>query len=111
MGNCIKATVGSLQAHLKISGESIELKKSVKYLGFILDNEMKWKVHISRISSKIFRAIGIIKYARKVLPTCFLKCYIWGQLNRISDITAVSRVHVESLPAKPQTNCKIESFL
>ena len=42
-----------IQAHLKISGEAIEQKTSVKYLGVILDNEMKWKDYISRISSKV----------------------------------------------------------
>ena len=32
-----------IQTHFKISGEEIEQKKSIKYLGVILDNQMKWK--------------------------------------------------------------------
>ena len=39
-----------IQAHFKISGEQIEKKKSQKYLGVILDNQLKWKGHISLIS-------------------------------------------------------------
>ena len=67
-----------IQAHLKISGEAIEQKKSVKYLGVILDNQMKWKDHISLISSKVSRAFGMIKYAKKYYQPSSLKCYIWG---------------------------------
>ena len=81
-----------IQAHFKISGEAIEQKTCVKYLGVILDNQMKWKDHISLISLKVSRAIGMIKYAKKVLPTNLLKmlylglvephlrycCSVWG---------------------------------
>ena len=67
-----------IQAHFKISGEAIEQKTSVKYLGVVLDNQMKWKDHISLISSKIFRVIGIIKYAKKVLPFNLLKILYLG---------------------------------
>ena len=48
-----------IQAYFKISGEAIEQKTSVKYIGVILDNQMKWKDHISLVSSKVSRAIGI----------------------------------------------------
>ena len=54
-----------IQAHFKISGEAIEQKTSVKCLGVILDNQMKWKDYVNLISSKVSRAIGIIKYAKK----------------------------------------------
>ena len=81
-----------IQAHFKISGEAIEQKTSVKYLGVILNNQMKWKDHINLISSKVSRAIGIIKCAKKVLPLNLLKmlylglvephfrycCSVWG---------------------------------
>ena len=53
-----------IEAHFKISGEAIEQKTSVKYLGVILDNQMKWKDHVYLISSKVSRATGILKYAR-----------------------------------------------
>ena len=62
-----------IQARFKISEEAIEQKTSVKYLGVILDNQMKWKDHISLISSKVSRNFGIMKYAKKVLPLNLLK--------------------------------------
>ena len=81
-----------IQAHFKISGEVTEQKTSVKYLGVILDNQMKWKDHVNLISSKVSSAIGIIKYAKEVLPLNLLKmlylglvephvrycCSVWG---------------------------------
>ena len=54
-----------LQAHFKISGETIEQKKSVKYPGVILENHMKWKDHINHTLSKVSRTIGMIKYTKK----------------------------------------------
>ena len=38
-----------IQAHFKISGEAIEQNTSVKHLGVILDNQMKWKDHVNLI--------------------------------------------------------------
>ena len=67
-----------IQAHLKISGEAIEQIKSVKYLEVALDNQMKWKDDIGHISSKVSRAIGMIKCAKKVLPTNSLKMIYLG---------------------------------
>ena len=44
----------------------------------MLDNQMERKDHISLISSKVSRAIEMIKYAKKVLPTTFLKMRYFG---------------------------------
>ena len=70
----------------------MEQKISVKYLGVILDNQMKWKDYINLISLKVSKVIGVIKYAKKVLPLNLLKmlylglvkphlrycCFVWG---------------------------------
>ena len=52
-----------IQAHFKISGEAIEQKTSEKYLEVILDIQMKRTGHVKLVSSKVSRAIGIMKYA------------------------------------------------
>ena len=54
-----------MQAHFSISGEETEQTTSVKYVRVILDNETKWKDHSSLDSSKVSRAIGMIKCAKK----------------------------------------------
>ena len=54
-----------IHKHFKISGEVIEQKILVMYLAVILDNQMKWKDHISLVSSKVSKSIGMIKYVKK----------------------------------------------
>ena len=62
---------------------------------------MKWKDHISLLSSKVSRAIGMIKYAKKGIAHQFIENVIFGgYLNLILDTAALFGVHVESLPAK-----------
>ena len=64
-----------IQAHFKILAEAIEPKKSIKYVGANLDNQIKWKDHIILIASEVSRAIGRTKYAKKVLPSNLLMLY------------------------------------
>ena len=65
-----------IQAHFKIPGEAIEQKKSLKYLGVILGNQLKWKDHISLTSWKVSRAIGMVKYAKNYYRPIYYKCFI-----------------------------------
>ena len=60
-----------IRAHFKIPGEPIEQKTSVKYLRVAINNQLKWKDHFNLVSFKISKAIGMIKYSKKVLPTIF----------------------------------------
>ena len=38
---------------------------------------MTWKDHISLVSLKVYRAIGMIQYAKKVLLTKFIENFIF----------------------------------
>ena len=67
-----------MQTHFKTAREAIEQKTSAKYLGVILDNQMKGKDHISLVSSKVSGTIGMIKYAKKVIPLNLLKMLYLG---------------------------------
>ena len=61
-----------------LDGETIQHKNATRYLGVQIDNQLKWKDHISQVSSKVERAIGHIKYARKFLPRETLRMlYLW----------------------------------
>ena len=51
-----------------ISGEQIEQKPSVKYLGVHIDNKLKRKNHIKAVASKVTRAIAMIRHSRKSPP-------------------------------------------
>ena len=80
------------RTNFNISDELIEQKTCVKYLGIQIDSQLKWKEHVESVSLKVSRAIGMIKYAKKFLPTETLKllyrgliephlrfcCSVWG---------------------------------
>ena len=61
-----------------LHGEPIQHKNATKYLGVQIDNQLKWKDHISQVSSKVVHAIGYIKYARKFLPRETLRMLYLG---------------------------------
>ena len=87
-----KLTAKPLRANFMISGEQIEQKPSVKYLGVHIDNKLKWKDQIKAVASKVTRAISMIRHAKKFLPKHTLKvlyqglvephfrfcCSVWG---------------------------------
>ena len=52
--------------HIVINQTRIQEVKETKFLGVIIDNKLKWSVHITYISKKISKGIGIILKARKV---------------------------------------------
>ena len=49
---------------LKISNREIVQEKFIKYLGLLIDSHLSWKYHISHISRKIKRCIGILSKKR-----------------------------------------------
>ena len=50
-------------------GESaIDIVKHVKYLGVELDSNLDWNQHMKVLCSKVSRAIGFLKYAKKFVP-------------------------------------------
>ena len=57
---------------IRIKGRVIRRANSTKYLGTILDEGLKWDKHVSYISSKILRNIGVIKRVRPFLPNVTL---------------------------------------
>ena len=56
---------------LPSASKDIDEAGNTKFLGVYLDNKMNWKKHISYISGKVARGIGLIIKARKML-TCWL---------------------------------------
>ena len=52
---------------ISIDGDSIDETDHTKFLGVIIDSKLNWKNHISYITGKITRGIGVITKARKLL--------------------------------------------
>jgi hypothetical protein len=57
----------NLTEKLMIQGHEIELVKSTKFLGIILDSDLSWCNHINFIKNKVSKNIGILCRARKIL--------------------------------------------
>ena len=57
----------------------MEQRTCVKYLGIQIDNQLKkWKQHVASVSLKVSRGIGMIKYAKRFIPTETLKLLYRG---------------------------------
>ena len=52
---------------LSLNQKTIFESNKIKYLGLILDNKLNWKHHISELSKKLSRSLGIIC---KIKPYC-----------------------------------------
>ena len=61
---------------LSIEGHPIDEVDNTKFLGVYLDNKINWKKHISYISGKVARGIGLIIKARKMLTSDVCWLYI-----------------------------------
>ena len=91
----------ALRANFVISGEPIEQKPFVKYLGDYIDNKLKWKDHVKAVASKVTRGIAMIRYSKKFIPKYTLKmlymglvephfrycCSVWGTCGVTSRCT------------------------
>ena len=83
--------------HIVINQTRIQEVKETKFLGVIIDNKLKWSAHITYISKKIHKGMGIILNYRKVfnmeallsLYHTFLYTYlshcihVWGKAYNI----------------------------
>ena len=75
-----------------IGDSQVENVERTKYLGVIIDRSLSWEEHINILRTKVSRAIGYLKYARKFLPQNTLSkmyrgivephfrycCSVWG---------------------------------
>ena len=52
---------------IKINNKAIIEKEYIKYLGVLIDSTLSWKHHVSNISKKISRSIGIMYKLRPFL--------------------------------------------
>ena len=51
-----------------IGGSEVEMVDNIKYLGVQIDRHLSLDEHIHFVRSKVSRAIGFLKYAKKLLP-------------------------------------------
>ena len=57
---------------IKINKKAIKEKEFIKYLGVLVDSSLSWKHHISNLTKKISRSIGVMY---KLRPFFTIKCH------------------------------------
>ena len=61
---------------LKIQNQILERTASTKFLGYVLDENLRWSNHISYVSKKVSKNIGVLYKLRKVTDhTTLLEAY------------------------------------
>ena len=65
-----------LKLSLKVKHHELEVVDTTKYLGSTIDKSIDWKCHISVRSSKVFKAVGILKDVKSIFfSEILLKLY------------------------------------
>ena len=92
---------------LNINNKKIERAKTLKFLGYYIDEKFSWKPHIEYIRNKISKSLGIICKVRSVLTAeimlnmyyTIVHCYlntgiiIWGSThnNKIDSLIKIQK--------------------
>ena len=78
---------------LKIRDNELAVVKTTKYLGVQTDCSMDWKEQIKAVSSKVSRAVGVLKHAKSFLPKETLQTLCKGivEPHPTFDIAVLSR--------------------
>ena len=58
---------------IKINKKAIVEKECIKYLGVLIDSTLSWKHHISNVSKKVSRSLGVMYKLRSFLPLSVMK--------------------------------------
>ena len=56
------------QLTLKLNGQNIEMVSSFNFLGIILDQSLSWKKHVSMVTNKISKTLGILYRLKDIFP-------------------------------------------
>ena len=67
----IKKT-SSLNPSFNLGNDDIGFVNETKYLGIMIDDNLKWDSQIKNIQTKISRALSLLKYAKRYVPTSTL---------------------------------------
>ena len=60
--------LSSVNPTFNVANNNIGLVKETKYLGIMIDENLKWDSRIKNIHGKVSRALGLLKYARRYVP-------------------------------------------
>ena len=86
----------------KMNNIPIEQKRTARFLGVLIDDQLTWKNHISAINSKMSKYVGILYKLKNILPLkariLIFHSFVQSQLNYCSLVWGLSaKFHIESL--------------
>ena len=112
----------TLKLHHTILFES----SKIKYLSLILDNKLDWKSHISELSKKLSRALGLLYKIRDLCPLSVLRSLyfsifnshlsyglvVWGNASKlyINKIKSLQKRALKSVVSAHNDNININSI-
>ena len=73
--------IGPLRVNFRVSGQKINIKTSVKYLGIHLSNSLTWEIHFKNLQTKLNTAIGLLSKIRHYTPKSLLKTIYFSLFN------------------------------
>ena len=96
---------------ISINHENITRVYETKFLGIIIQANLKWNIHISMIKNKIAKSIGVINKAKYLLTSLHLKllyrtliepylnycCMIWARPEKTTILEAIHRLQKRSV--------------
>ena len=66
---------------LKLHHSKLFESSKIKYLGLILDNKLNWKAHVSELSKKLSRAVGLLYKIRRFCTVSVLRSLYFSIFN------------------------------
>jgi hypothetical protein len=95
---------------ISINRENITRVYETKFLGIIIQANLKWNIHIGMIKNKIAKSIGVINKAKYLLTSLHLKllyqtliepylnycCMIWACPEKTTALEAIHRLQKRS---------------
>ena len=106
--NCMSFTLDHSKRndtlHIAIDGQTIDTVKETKFLGVVVQNDLRWTAHINHIRTKLAKATGILHKARRKLsketlltlyyaflyPYIKYSCIVWGGAPK----THLNAIHI-----------------
>jgi hypothetical protein len=99
------------QDEVAIVINNVKLKNvnECKYLGVILDNDLKWTAHIETVYKKLIKPTGILYKIRNKLPSAVLKSiyYAFVQPHILYGVELYANTYVVHLDKLTKLNNKI----
>ena len=114
----------NLRITLKLHHTKLYESSKIKYLGIILDNKLNWKPHITELSKKLGRAVGLLYKVRQYCtPSTLRSLYfslfnshlsyglaVWGNANAV-DIKRIKSLQKRAIRAISNQTDNIEKLL